>query len=112
VKELTVLAKSLRPLPVVKTDEQGNVHDAFTDPELRYRMRYVDLIVNPGVKETFLKRTRIFNAMRPRSRRRATWKWIPPCSSPFPAVRRRVPSPRTTTRWMCPSTCASPTNST
>jgi lysyl-tRNA synthetase class II len=66
VKELTVLAKSLRPLPVVKTDEQGNVHDAFTDPELRYRMRYVDLIVNPGVKETFLKRTRIFNAMRDR----------------------------------------------
>ncbi|MBS1583578.1 MAG: lysine--tRNA ligase [Bacteroidetes bacterium] len=64
VKELTVLAKSLRPLPVVKTDEQGHVHDAFTDPELRYRMRYVDLIVNPQVKETFLKRTRIFNAMR------------------------------------------------
>lgn len=64
VKELTVLAKSLRPLPVVKTDEQGNVHDAFTDPELRYRMRYVDLIVNPLVKDTFLKRTRIFNAMR------------------------------------------------
>jgi lysyl-tRNA synthetase class 2 len=49
---------------VVKTDDQGNVHDAFTDPELRYRMRYVDLIVNPAVKETFLKRTRIFNAMR------------------------------------------------
>ncbi|MCB0768386.1 MAG: lysine--tRNA ligase [Flavobacteriales bacterium] len=64
VKELTVLAKSLRPLPVVKIDDQGNVHDAFTDPELRYRMRYVDLIVNPQVKETFLKRTRIFNAMR------------------------------------------------
>ena len=64
VKELTVLAKSLRPLPVVKTDDQGNVHDAFTDPEQRYRMRYVDLIVNPQVKETFLKRTRIFRAMR------------------------------------------------
>ncbi|MCB0763067.1 MAG: lysine--tRNA ligase [Flavobacteriales bacterium] len=64
VKELTVLAKSLRPLPVVKTDEHGNVHDAFGDPELRYRMRYVDLIVNPGVKETFLKRTRIFSALR------------------------------------------------
>lgn len=64
VKELTVLAKSLRPLPVVKTDDQGHVHDAFTDPELRYRMRYVDLIVNPQVKETFLKRTRIFNTMR------------------------------------------------
>lgn len=64
VKELTLLAKALRPLPVVKTDEDGKVHDAFTDPEQRYRMRYVDLIVNPGVKETFLKRTRIFNAMR------------------------------------------------
>ncbi|MBL7951436.1 MAG: lysine--tRNA ligase [Flavobacteriales bacterium] len=64
VKELTVLAKSLRPLPVVKTDDQGKVHDAFTDPELRYRMRYVDLVVNPHVKETFLKRTRVFTAMR------------------------------------------------
>ncbi|HNK67691.1 MAG TPA: lysine--tRNA ligase [Flavobacteriales bacterium] len=64
VKELSVLAKSLRPLPVVKTDDQGNVHDAFADPEMRYRMRYVDLVVNPRVKETFLKRTRIFNAMR------------------------------------------------
>lgn len=64
VKELTVLAKALRPLPVVKTDEQGNVHDAFTDPEQRYRMRYVDLNVNRDVRTTFLKRTRIVNAMR------------------------------------------------
>lgn len=64
VKELTFLAKSLRPLPSPKTDEEGNVHDAFGDPEQRYRMRYVDLIANPHVKETFLKRTRIFNAMR------------------------------------------------
>lgn len=64
VKELTMLAKSLRPLPTPKTDEEGVVHDAFTDPELRYRMRYVDLAVNPHVKETFLKRTRIFDAMR------------------------------------------------
>jgi lysyl-tRNA synthetase class 2 len=64
LQELTFLAKSLRPLPTPKTDDQGVVHDAFTDPELRYRMRYVDLIVNPAVKETFLKRTRIFNAMR------------------------------------------------
>ncbi len=61
---LTVLGKALRPLPVVKTDEEGRVHDAFTDPEQRYRMRYVDLNVNPGVKETFLKRTRIVSAMR------------------------------------------------
>ncbi len=64
VKELTVLGKALRPLPVVKTDEQGKVFDAFTDPEQRYRMRYVDLVVNEGVRETFLKRTRIVNAMR------------------------------------------------
>ncbi len=64
VKELTVLSKSLRPLPIVKTDDEGNVHDAFSDPELRYRQRYVDLVVNKGVKETFEKRTRIMNAMR------------------------------------------------
>ncbi|MBS1937972.1 MAG: lysine--tRNA ligase, partial [Bacteroidetes bacterium] len=64
VKEIAFLSKALRPLPTPKTDEDGNVHDAFNDPELRYRMRYVDLIVNPQVKETFLKRTRIFNAMR------------------------------------------------
>jgi lysyl-tRNA synthetase class 2 len=64
VKKLHVLGKALKPLPVVKTDEAGNVHDAFTDPEQRYRMRYVDLNVNPGVKETFLKRSRIIAAMR------------------------------------------------
>lgn len=69
IKELTVLAKSLRPLPVVKTKtdkETGEVtiYDAFRDPELRYRQRYVDLIVNPGVKETFLKRTKMMNALR------------------------------------------------
>jgi lysyl-tRNA synthetase class 2 len=64
VKQLTVLGKALRPLPVVKTDDQGQVHDAFTDPEQRYRMRYVDLNVNPGVRETFLKRSRIVSAMR------------------------------------------------
>jgi lysyl-tRNA synthetase, class II len=63
-RELTVLCKALRPLPVVKTDEAGNVHDAFTDPEQRYRMRYVDLNVNPSVRETFLKRSRIVSAMR------------------------------------------------
>ncbi len=50
VKKITVLGKALRPLPVVKTDEQGNMHDAFSDPELRYRMRYVDLVVNATVK--------------------------------------------------------------
>jgi lysyl-tRNA synthetase class 2 len=64
VTELTLLAKSLRPLPIVKTDAEGNVHDAFTDPEMRYRQRYVDLIVNDGVKETFLKRTKLINSIR------------------------------------------------
>jgi len=63
-KELTVLSKSLRPIPIVKRDADGQVHDAFSDPELRYRQRYVDLIVNDYVKETFIKRTKITNTMR------------------------------------------------
>ena len=62
--ELTVLSKSLKPLPIVKTDAEGNVFDAFDDPELRYRQRYVDLIVNNGVKDTFLKRAQIIRTMR------------------------------------------------
>ncbi len=64
ITELHVLAKSVKPLPVVKTDSDGNVHDAFTDPELRYRMRYVDLVVNPDVKDTFIKRSKIMTSMR------------------------------------------------
>ena len=64
VKNFTILSKSLKPLPVVKTDDDGNIHDAFSDPELRYRQRYVDLVVNEGVKETFIKRTKIINSMR------------------------------------------------
>jgi len=64
VKELTILSKSLKPLPVVKTDADGKVHDAFSDAEQRYRRRYVDLIVNDHVKETFIKRTKITNSMR------------------------------------------------
>jgi lysyl-tRNA synthetase class 2 len=61
---LTVLAKALKPLPVVKMDADGKIHDAFADPEQRYRRRYVDLTVNDHVKETFIKRTKLFNAMR------------------------------------------------
>ncbi|MFE3870188.1 lysine--tRNA ligase [Flavobacterium sp. ZS1P70] len=64
VNGLTVLAKALKPLPVVKTDADGKTHDAFADPEQRYRRRYVDLTVNDHVKETFIKRTKLFNAMR------------------------------------------------
>ena len=64
VKELKVLTKSLRPLPLPKIDADGTVHDAFTDPEKRYRQRYVDLVVNPEVKDAFIKRTKLTNSMR------------------------------------------------
>jgi lysyl-tRNA synthetase class 2 len=64
VTNFTLLTKTLRPLPQPRTDESGKTHDAFNDPELRYRQRYVDLIVNPHVKEVFIKRTKLFNAMR------------------------------------------------
>ncbi len=62
-KEFTILSKSIRPLPIVK-EKDGQVFDAFTDPEQRYRQRYVDLIVNPHVKEVFVKRAKIMNTMR------------------------------------------------
>jgi lysyl-tRNA synthetase class 2 len=64
VKNFTLLSKSLRPLPLPKTDSEGNTHDEFNDPEQRYRQRYADLVVNPHVKEVFIKRTKLFNAMR------------------------------------------------
>jgi lysyl-tRNA synthetase class 2 len=64
VQELKFLSKSLRPLPIVKRDAEGNVHDAFTDPELRYRMRYVDMTVNPEVRQIFLKRSKMIRTMR------------------------------------------------
>ncbi|AMA49641.1 MULTISPECIES: lysine--tRNA ligase [Flavobacterium] len=64
VTNFTFLSKTLRPLPMPKTDETGKIFDEFIDPELRYRMRYVDLVVNPQVKEVFVKRTKLFTAMR------------------------------------------------
>ena len=64
VKSFQILSKTLRPLPLPKTDANGKVYDEFNDPELRYRHRYVDLIVNPKVKETFIKRTKITNSIR------------------------------------------------
>ncbi len=64
VDHFTILSKTLRPLPLPKKDENGVVHDAFNDAELRYRMRYVDLVVNPNVKDVFVKRTKLFTAMR------------------------------------------------
>ena len=85
VKELTVLSKSLRPLPIVK-EKDGVKYDEFNDPELRYRMRYVDLVVNDKVKDIFITR----------------------CCKPFRAVPRRVPLSRTTMPWTFRCTCASP----
>ena len=64
VKTLTVLTKTLRPLPLPKVDTDGAIHDAFTDSEKRYRQRYVDLVVNPDVKDAFIKRTQLTNSMR------------------------------------------------
>lgn len=64
VKNFTLLSKALKPLPLPKKDKEGNEFDKFNDPEMRYRQRYADLVVNPHVKEIFKKRTRLFNAMR------------------------------------------------
>jgi lysyl-tRNA synthetase class 2 len=63
-QEVVLLAKSLKPMPVVKTDSEGNVHNEVTDPEFKYRQRYVDLVINPDVKETFVKRTKLINTIR------------------------------------------------
>ena len=64
VEELSLLSKALKPLPLPKTDSEGKIHDAFTDPELRYRQRYVDLVVNSHVKDTFIKRSKTIASMR------------------------------------------------
>src|SRR6185295_2357419 len=63
VKELTILSKALRPIPIIK-EKEGETFDAVTDPEFRYRQRYADLIVNPQVKEVFIKRTKLINSLR------------------------------------------------
>ena len=64
VKSFKLLSKALKPLPLPKTDSEGNTFDEFNNPELRYRQRYADLVVNPKVKEVFIKRTKLFTAMR------------------------------------------------
>jgi len=64
VKGFKLLSKALKPLPLPKTDSEGNTFDEFNNPELRYRQRYADLVVNPKVKEVFIKRTKLFTAMR------------------------------------------------
>ncbi|MFZ4102417.1 MAG: lysine--tRNA ligase [Sphingobacterium thalpophilum] len=64
VSEMKILSKSLKPLPIVKRDDDGNIYDGFTDPEMRYRQRYVDLTVNPDFKHIFIKRSKVINTMR------------------------------------------------
>ena len=84
VKNFSVLSKALKPLPLPKTDSQGNVHDEFNDPELRYRQRYADLVVNPQVKEVFVKRTRLFSAMRDFFNERGYFEVETPVLQPIP----------------------------
>src|SRR5690554_185945 len=84
VEEFTMLSKSLRPLPLPKTDADGKVHDAFTDPELRYRQRYVDLVVNPQVKDVFVKRSKLFSAMRNYFNERGYFEVETPVLQPIP----------------------------
>ena len=84
VKHFTILSKSLKPLPLPKTDAEGNLHDEFNDPELRYRQRYADLVVNPQVKEVFVKRTKLFNAMRTFFNDRAYFEVETPILQPIP----------------------------
>ncbi len=83
-KELTVLSKSLKPLPLPKTDSEGVVHDAFTNPELRYRQRYADLVVNPQIKDVFVKRTKVFNSMRQFFNDRGYFEVETPILQPIP----------------------------
>jgi lysyl-tRNA synthetase class 2 len=84
VKEFKILSKALRPLPQPRVDAAGQIHDAFTDPEQRYRQRYVDLVVNPHVKEVFIKRTKLFNAMRTFFNDRGYFEVETPILQPIP----------------------------
>lgn len=84
VKNFTLLSKALKPLPQPRVDADGKVHDAFTDPEQRYRQRYADLVVNPHVKEIFIKRTKLFNAMRTFFNDRGYFEVETPVLQPIP----------------------------
>lgn len=84
VKKFTLLSKALKPLPQPRVDAEGKVHDAFTDAEQRYRRRYADLVVNPHVKEVFIKRTKLFNAMRTFFNGRSYFEVETPILQPIP----------------------------
>tara|TARA_R110002072_G_scaffold12987_1_gene55112 strand:+ start:15840 stop:17531 length:1692 start_codon:yes stop_codon:yes gene_type:complete len=84
VKDFKLLSKALKPLPQPRVDAEGNVHDAFTDAEQRYRQRYADLVVNPHVKDIFIKRTKLFNAMRTFFNERDYFEVETPVLQPIP----------------------------
>ncbi|WP_420604141.1 lysine--tRNA ligase [Flagellimonas sp.] len=84
VKNFSLLSKALRPLPLPKVDADGKVYDEFNDPELRYRQRYVDLVVNPSVKDTFIKRTKITNSIREFYNKRGYLEVETPILQPIP----------------------------
>lgn len=84
IKDFTLLSKALKPLPLPKTDSEGKTYDEFNDPELRYRQRYADLVVNPNVKEVFVKRTKLFNAMRQFFNEREYFEVETPILQPIP----------------------------
>lgn len=115
-EEFVLLTKTLRPIPTPKEveNEAGEkiVYDAFADKELRYRQRYVDLIVNPEVKQTFIMRTKLVQSMREFMNERGYLEVETPILQPVYGELRHVPLLPTTTLWIWTCTCASPTNCT
>lgn len=110
-KELTLLSKSLKPLPIVKYKD-GVAYDKFDDPEMRARQRYVDLIVNDGVKETFLKRATVLRTMRQFFDKHGYTEVETPILQNIPEVPRPVRSSHTSMPWTSTCTCALPPSST
>ena len=110
VREFTLLTKSLKPLPVVK-EAEGQTFDAVTDPEFRYRQRYADLIVNPQVKEVFVKRTKLMNAIREFLNEHGALEVDTPVLQTIPG-RCCCKAFHHTSQcaWMCLFTCVLPTN--
>lgn len=103
-QEITVLSKSLKPLPVVKYKD-GVAYDGFNDPELRYRQRYVDLVVNDGVKDIFMKRAAVIKTMRTALDEAGYTEVETPILQSIPGGQAHVRSLRTITRWISTSIC-------
>ena len=110
VSSFSILNKTLRPLPLPKTDAEGKVYDEFNDSELRYRQRYVDLIVNPKVKDTFIKRTKITNSIRSFFNERDYLEVETPILQPIPGGASARPFITHHNALDIPSICVLPTN--